>query len=531
MRGERPAKTIGGKRGTRLALAAWRPCAALASALLVWAALPADGFWLLGCVAYVPLAFALRGLAPGRAALHGLLCGVALQLLMTDGLRIAIRDLFGFSAPLAAALHFACCVFEGGRVALLAWLQVRLSARVALPHAFLLALLASEVLWPAIFPVPLAVVATQAPFLLQLAEIGGEVAVSATLGAANAASIALVLAGLRDRARGGFMPWREPLGYAAVLGLSTLYGVSRISDLDADTPAGEPLSVAIVQANAADREPWAALAHYVQMTQALKAQGAPDLVLWSETVVSRALDERIAASFLEPRFIRPLSVPLVFGAALLQHGAERETFLNSALLSDASGHIVGRYDKRVLVPFAEYVPFARRWPSVRELLPRISEFAAGAREPLLQLGRIEFAALICYEVIWPDTVREALRSGRPAFIVNLTNDRWFGRSKAPELHLALAVLRAVEHRRHVLRGADSGISAVIDPAGRIVARADLFREASVRARVSPRHERTPFSRIGNHPWRLLSLVILVVACWPWRARRREHIPAYSRTGG
>jgi apolipoprotein N-acyltransferase len=123
----------------------------------------------------------------------------------------------------------------------------------------------------------------------------------------------------------------------------------------------------------------------------------------------------------------------------------------------------------------------------------------------------QIATFICYEDIIPSFVRSILRSGNPDLLVNITNDAWFGDTTEPWIHLALAQLRAVEHRRFLVRSTNSGVSAFIDPVGRVIANTGTFREEALTAEIAWLRATTPYELWGDAPWWLASLVIGVAA--------------------
>jgi apolipoprotein N-acyltransferase len=169
---------------------------------------------------------------------------------------------------------------------------------------------------------------------------------------------------------------------------------------------------------------------------------------------------------------------------------------NTAFLVTADGRIAERYDKRHLVPFGEYVPLQRLLFFVEKMVVGIGDFGWGREATAFRLDGLTFGTMICYEVIFPDEVRELTRAGA-RLLVNITNDAWFGRSGAPAQHLAMAALRAVENGSYLVRAANTGISAVIAPTGAIQAATDLFTEAVVTGRVHLRQAETFYARTGG----------------------------------
>jgi apolipoprotein N-acyltransferase len=181
----------------------------------------------------------------------------------------------------------------------------------------------------------------------------------------------------------------------------------------------------------------------------------------------------------------------LFGA--VGYTANREP-LNSAEMLDPSGAIVDRYDKIKLVPFGEFVPPAFAW--VNRITKEAGDFAPGNRVVVFPMGEHRAGAFICYESAFPDLVREFALGGAEV-LLNLSNDGYFGMSAAREQHLELVRMRAAENRRWILRATNDGITASIDPAGRVVKRAEPFRELAVEMRYDYASGQTPYTRYGD----------------------------------
>ena len=169
---------------------------------------------------------------------------------------------------------------------------------------------------------------------------------------------------------------------------------------------------------------------------------------------------------------------------------------NTAFLLGTDGQIHGRYDKRHLVPFGEYVPLQQVFFFLDKLVVGIGDFGRGRRATVFSLDGVRFSVMICYEAIFPGEVREFGRDGAE-FLVNITNDAWFGRSGAPSQHLAMAAMRAVENGMYLVRAANTGISAVVAPTGEILAETGIFTEATLLGTIHPRLRETPYTRYGD----------------------------------
>jgi apolipoprotein N-acyltransferase len=205
---------------------------------------------------------------------------------------------------------------------------------------------------------------------------------------------------------------------------------------------------------------------------------------------------------------RPQDVTLIAGSVDYGTTDGRLRAFNSAFVVGPGGTLDASYDKVHLVPFGEYVPMQRLLFFVDTMVQgAIAGFAPGDRlEPLpTPLGPV--ATFVCYEAIFPELVRVL---ARPAvFMVNITNDAWFGKSAAPTQHLAMAVFRAAENRRWLLRAANTGISAIVDPAGRVRASTDLMTRTVLLGTLAPRRDRSLYAVTGDLlAWACVTLTVL-----------------------
>ncbi len=192
---------------------------------------------------------------------------------------------------------------------------------------------------------------------------------------------------------------------------------------------------------------------------------------------------------------------------------EGTRFFNTVQAYDQTGRSLTGYAKHRLVPFGEYVPF-RGWLPIERLTEGLGDFTAGPGPRTLAFPGVPLLAVaICYEIIFPGHVIDDLF--RPDWIFNATNDAWFGTSIGPEQHLASTRMRAVEEGLPVVRAANTGISAIIDANGDLVARLDTGETGVIDAALPFAHPPTLYARFGD--WMLL---VLVVSCWATAAAGR-----------
>ncbi|MEM7499033.1 MAG: apolipoprotein N-acyltransferase [Pseudomonadota bacterium] len=245
------------------------------------------------------------------------------------------------------------------------------------------------------------------------------------------------------------------------------------------------------------------------------ALGPPAAVIWPETAVAFLPEERpdgraqMAAS--------AGGAPLVLGALRRRSEAEGGGFANSLFALDPTGTIGARYDKHHLVPFGEYMPFQALFSAlgIRQLAQR-GRFVPGPGQRVLRpiAGLPGFVPLICYEAIFPHEIVPPgiAPTDRPGWLLQITNDAWFGTLGGPQQHLAQARLRAIEQGLPLVRAANTGISAVIDAHGRIVASIPLGTHGHVDAPLPEALAPTLYARSGDLPAILLAL-LLFSACF------------------
>jgi apolipoprotein N-acyltransferase len=486
------------------------------SGLLYWLAFPGMELWPLAFVAWVPLFVALQGQTPRIATLLGWISGLTMNVAGFFWLQSMLRTFGGFPAPVCFLFVLIVCGYQGGRIALLGWLYGRATAR-GWPAApvFAGAFAASELLYPLLFPWFYAATVHQVPALTQLGELGGPVLVGVVLVAVNLALAEPLVARTARRALDMRMIGAGALSLASALG----FGLWRIHGIDRAAAAAPTVAVGVVQANMGLFEKRVAydegLRRHLRLSDELKARGA-DLLVWSETSAMRpALEDDYEDELGE--VAEQIRAPAIFGAVIVRRVEDERRYVlyNTAVSSDAKGRIGGRYDKQFLLMFGEYLPFGDSFPVLYRWSPNSGHFTPGrSLDPLLvDVGGTthRVTALICYEDILPRFTNDAVRHADPELLVNMTNDAWFGDTSEPWEHLALAQLRAVEHRRYLVRGTNSGVSAVIDPVGRIVARSGTFRPETLLAPIHWLRGRTVYEVLGDWPWVLVSLTMLVAS--------------------
>ena len=204
--------------------------------------------------------------------------------------------------------------------------------------------------------------------------------------------------------------------------------------------------------------------------------------------------------------VRLAGTYLLAGSPSVEVGEGGPAYYNSAYLVTPEGHAGERYDKVHLVPFGEYVPLKGILSFAGKMVAQVGDFSAGERGRTLawKEDKAPIGVQICFEIIFPGLSRSLAKNGA-GLLVNLTNDAWFGRSSAAYQHFSMAVFRAVENRRSLIRCANTGISGFIDPVGRVVAQTSLFENAVVDRNVPEHRELSFYTRFGD----LLAVVCLL----------------------
>jgi apolipoprotein N-acyltransferase len=260
------------------------------------------------------------------------------------------------------------------------------------------------------------------------------------------------------------------------------------------------LPVALVQGNIDQSVKWdrAYQRETLEIYGALTRDAAPGvrLVVWPEAAVpAYLLYEPWVLGWLVD-LARGVGTPLLVGAPDALPDGQVTRYLNSAILVGEQG-VTARYDKMHLVPFGEYVPLKRLLFFVEAIAVEIGDFTPGRQPVIFPLEGAPFGTVICYEVIFPDLFRRFVGGGA-RFMVNITNDAWFGNSGGPLQHLAMVPLRAVENGVAVARAANTGVSALVHPSGRIERELGLFQRGVLRVPVPLRGAgETFYTRFGD----------------------------------
>ncbi|MFA5678105.1 MAG: apolipoprotein N-acyltransferase [Pseudomonas sp.] len=318
--------------------------------------------------------------------------------------------------------------------------------------------------------------------------------------------------------------WRR-LSHSVLAGLllaSIWGGGALLGQIEWTRPTGEPLSVALIQADIEQSRKWDpahidyTLATYRDMSYAQRPD--TDIIVWPETAVP------VLSSNAMP-FVQGIAANLAQQGTTLITGIPVDEYDTAGNMRIYNGIMVGglqpnQYLKHKLVPFGEYVPF-EEW--LRGLIAffdlPMSSFSRGPlqQEPL-QVGDYQLAPFICYETVYPDFA--ARLAARSQLLITISNDSWFGESIGPLQHLQMARMRAMESGRWMIRGTNNGVTALIDHQGRITAQIPQFQQLALHGHVQPRDGLTPWLRWGSWPLGILIAAVLLLCAIKRRYDRR-----------
>ena len=314
------------------------------------------------------------------------------------------------------------------------------------------------------------------------------------------------------------LPWELAAMAALLVTLSWQYGLVTLSETPFSDVPRSSITVGVVQPNVDQAVKWdtayreETIARFDRLTE--KLGRATDLVVWPEAATPFVFEREPVYQLQLMALANRAQAPILFGSPAVRFYPDRRPYLmNSAYLLAPDGQLLGRYDKHHLVPFGEYIPFKSSLLFfLDKLVEGIGDFEPGTGSAVLTLtpksksataGKAEaipkpisFGVAICYEVIFPNLVRQFAANGAE-FLVTVTNDAWFGPSAAASQHFSMVVFRSVENHLAFARSANTGISGFIDPFGRIVEATPIFTEQAVKATMHVWRPYTFYSRHGD----------------------------------
>jgi len=504
--------------------AATRVVATLIAAVLYAAAFPPWNLHLLAWIALVPFFVALRGASVVGGAGLGLLWGIAM--IWCVGYWLPPELAHYYEQPLWFGLLFAAGasvvfigIFHAAFAASVCWVMPRRRG-----FARVLAIAALWVAWEfakaRLFTgdpwLLLGYAVAAAPVMIQAADIGGVYLLSFLIALVNATIAEFDTSrDLRGRLAGVAAP-------IVLLAAIYAYGAQRLAEPLPDSPR---VPVVVVQGNNDMGAEWrdeiygAGLETYLDLSYAAAPKTERSLIVWPESAVTFFVADEPLYRREIGRMLAAANASLILGGPFREKRDGELRYYNSAFHLDGTGEILDRYDKGHLMPFAEYFPL-RTVELLRRRFERVRFFTPGQQDKVLATEFGGIATVICFEGMFPEIVRAQMRRGAE-LLLNLSNDAWLGRGAGPEQHLWMAPLRAVESRTWLVRATTTGVTAVIDPYGRIVARGERNVATSITATVVPLRITTVYERYGDvFAWLCVALGTLAVLAPMRRGRGR-----------
>ncbi len=477
--------------------------AAALSGFLLVLAFPKFNFEALAWVALVPLLWAIRKETPQKAALLGFLSGIIFFTGLLYWIFVVLTYYGHLPPPVSVCILLLLTAYLALYVSAFAFLLRWVRIRFALPEIFL-----APPLWLFLefvrgvlfsgFPWGnFGYSQFLTPSIVQIADITGVHGLSFLIVFVNAAVSATAV----NLWRGRWKPALPQISAAVLLLiLAGSYGQWRLAELNAEARRGKSFRVALVQGNIPQDVKWEpkfqaeTMKIYTDLT--LQVNPPADLIIWPETATPFFFQENrfFRSQILDLAFSK--NTPILFGAPAFDRRNGSEAYFNSAFLISPQKEIAGRYDKIHLVPFGEYAPLSGILGFTRDIIGAMGDFTPGEGVHNLSVPWGKFGTLICYEIIFPDLTRQFVEQGAD-FLVNITNDAWFGRTAAPFQHLSMVTLRAVENRVPIARAANTGISALIDATGRVTLSSGLFTREVLSGNIKLVGERTLYTRFGD----------------------------------
>jgi apolipoprotein N-acyltransferase len=480
---------------------------AAASGVLLALSFPTFGHPACGWVALAPLMIALQRGTLQRAFVLGVIAG-GIYFTGTLYWLTRVMAVYGALAPWVAVLV---------NVALIAFLALfpaafAVSLRRLIAAFGPRALLAAPFIWVTVelgrthlfsgFPwVLLGYSQTTVLPVAQLASVFGVFGLSALVASVSAAT-AIAVVGLEGRgSRDGLRRYIPLLTvFALVLGV-TAWGSRRVARAEW-TQAGVPIKVGLIQGNVDQAEKWdsarasSIFSDYLRMTRHAIAEGA-ELVIWPESSTPFLFGEEgdRKATELVRTVAKQANVPILLGSNQIQYGSPN-VYFNAAFLVNPDGTTGGVYRKMHLVPFGEYVPLKRLFFFASRLVENAGDFSPGTSPVMLPINGHLVSTAICYEIVYPALIRQSVRRGSE-LLTTITNDAWFGPTSAPVQHFEQAAMRAIEDGRYLVRAANTGISGIVDPYGRVLAASRIYEPAVMVGDVRLLRVSTLYTRIGD----------------------------------
>ncbi len=494
---------------------------ALLSGIMLFLSFPKFGLGFISWVAFVPLFISLRGVTSlRRALLLGWIAGLTACIGIIYWITYVVVNYGNLPIVLGVAIMLLLACYLSLYVALFASGLVCLRGKAPL-------FLVAPFLWICLeyikshlftgFPWEnLGYSQFNNLFFIQIADIAGVYGLSFLILLLNVAFYKIIA----ERSKKSFA--LAVLVFMIWSGVYA-YGVMRINQIDQALKDAPKMEVSLIQGNIDQSIKWnekfqkETLNIYEELSlrHAMADEG---LIVWPETAAPFNFQDKNDSQRRVSEVPIKTNSWFVFGSVSYTDGGKNTDYFNSAYLLSPRGDIAGKYDKVHLVPYGEYVPLRTLFPFISKLTEGTGDFAEGKGFYPLDMGGRKIGMLICYEGILPEAGR-LYKNAATELLVNITNDAWFGATSAPYQHLSMSIFRAVETRLYLVRAANTGISAIVDPTGKITAKTEIFTKGEIHGKINFIDVQTIYARYGDVlVW--VGFIVLTVLCL-WRLKGRK----------
>lgn len=495
---------------------------ALLSGILLFLSFPKFGLGFIAWIAFVPLLIALRDVASlRRALLLGGIAGLTAGIGILYWITYVVVNYGNLSLVLGVSIMLLLACYLSLYIALFASGLVYLRGKAPLA-------LVAPVLWICLeyvkshlftgFPWEnLGYSQFNNLFFIQIADIAGVYGLSFLILLLNVAFYEIIT----ERSKKSFA--LAVLVFMVWSGVYT-YGVMRINQIDKALKDAPKMEVSLIQGNIDQSIKWnekfqkETLNIYEELSLR-HSMASGGLIVWPETAAPFNFQDQNDLQRRVSELPIKTNSWFLFGSVSYADGGKSTDYFNSAYLLSPRGDIAGKYDKVHLVPYGEYVPLKTLFPFISRLTEGIGDFAEGKGFYPLDMGGRKIGVLICYEGILPEAAR-MYKNTAAELLVNITNDAWFGTTSAPYQHLSMSIFRAVETRLYLVRAANTGISAIVDPTGKVIAKTEIFKKDEIRGSIKFIAVPTIYARYGDVLVWACFIGLAVLFLWRFKGRKQ-----------
>jgi len=367
--------------------------------------------------------------------------------------------------------------------------------------------------------------------LIQIADIFGVYGVSFLIALANGMFFIIFLYIRKKKWQGTTITGKQALTgiicFVITMGMTVIYGQWQIECTEKLIANAPKINTGFVQGNIDQMVKWdpafqeSSTRKYIDLLLNAKNQ-YPELMVWPETAAPFYFAHNAKMTNLVIQGIQKTGAYHLIGSPSFARHTNVLNYYNSAFLITPGGKTAGKYDKVHLVPFGEYVPLKKWLPFVNKIVAQVGDFRTGKKGDTLIMDNYRLGILICYEIIFPELSGAASKNGAD-LLINITNDAWYGTTSAPYQHFSMAIFRAVENKRSLVRSANTGISGFIDPLGRFYNLTPLFKEAVMTRAMPVIKYKTIYAVHGDiFAFTCLALTIIVSLIYKYRRKKYEY---------